>query len=66
MVSEAAVEGVAGHCAKAQKFKVFTERLWRSHGLRRGSAGVSDGREVLMPSSSCSVNFQMLSLLSLP
>jgi hypothetical protein len=54
------------HCAKEQKFMVFTWRTWSSHGCLRVSGGVSTGRTVLMEASSSSENLHTMSLLSLP
>jgi len=54
------------HCAKEQKFMVFTWRTWRSQGCFLGSGVVSTGRTVLIEASSSSEHFHTTSLLSLP
>jgi len=59
--SEEVVDVGRVHCAKEQKFIVFTLSIWRSHGCFLGSGGVSTGSTTLMEPSSSSESFHTIS-----
>jgi hypothetical protein len=54
------------HIEKAQKFKVLTGRVYKSHGFGRGTVASSAGKIVESVGSSEARNCHILRLLSRP